>query len=250
MRIAELDQFFIDLNPAVRQAESRDGLQYGSRDAEITGVATTHTATTHVIHQAIDLGCNIIITHDAIFYGAGTDKVTTEKSRLLEEHNTAIYRLHDLWEDYKDYGIVDSWAGTLGLGDPEEVRGFHKAYDVPTQFAVDFAKRVRETMGLGVVRVAGDLQTSVSRVGLGPGEHGQLEDLRICMEMGANCFLAGESSEWQTPRYAIDAGICMMTVGHTESENPGMEKLAEFLKQHFRDLRVEFLDAGNVYNYV
>lgn len=254
MNIAELDTFFVNLDPGLCKGGTSDGLRFGSPDQPIAGIVTTHMATMQVIRQAIQIGCNTIISHEAPFFSpddphAG-DRVSGIKKDLLEENGIAIYRLHDLWDNYPQYGVADSWAAHLALGAPADARGRLKVYDIPTQFLSDFSERVKEMMRLPVLRVAGDLASPVSRVGLGPGEHGRLEDLNACMEMGCDCFVAGESSESLSARYATDSGISMIVTGHTESENPGLESLAAFLKEHFPDIKIEFLDAGAVYSYV
>ena len=254
MRISELDRFFVDLAPDVRKASTCDGLKLGNPDGEIAGIATTHVATVSVIRQAIELNCNLIITHEDVLYdgapGSSADPVSRRKLAILREHKVAVYRLRDLWDVFETYGTVDSWAGQLGLGKPVKAEGIRRIYEVPTQSLFEFSRRVKDMMRLPTVRVAGDMQNSVSRIGLGAGEHGGTQDLAACAAMGADCFVAGESTEWLAARYAADAGISMIVAGHTESENPGMENLAKFIKERFPALHVEFLDAGNVYVYV
>ncbi|HUW34158.1 MAG TPA: Nif3-like dinuclear metal center hexameric protein [Planctomycetota bacterium] len=254
MKISELDKFFIDLAPDVRKAGTCDGLKLGKPDAQISGIATTHVATVPVIRQAIQLNCNLIITHEGVFYngdaGSAADPVSARKLDILQENSIAVYCMRDLWDTFENYGTVDSWAAQLGLGKAVKADGLRKIYEVPTQPLLEFSRRVKEMMHLQAVRVAGDVQNSVSRVGLGAGEHGRADDLIACAAMGADCFVAGESTEWIAARYAVDAGISMIVTGHTESENPGMENLAKFIKERFPEMHVEFLDAGNVYVYL
>ena len=254
MKIADLDKFFHDLDPDLRRRGTCDGLKFGEPGSVVRGVVTAHVPTVQVIRLAAQLECNTIITHEPVFYTgdgeAPRDRVSLHKLSLLQEHQLAVYRLHDLWDTFETHGVLDSWAAQLGLGPAAQASGRYKVYDVPTQSLLEFSRRVKDMMRLASVRVAGDVQNSVSRVGLGPGEHGHVADLDASMAMGANCFVAGESSEWLAARYAVDAGISMIVTGHTESENPGMLNLAKYLKQHFDGLKVEFLDAGNVYSYL
>ena len=64
---------------------------------------------------------HFIISHENPFYLASTTLPTLiyeaqkEKEALLKEHDITIYRCHDLWDVYPEYGIRDSWAKTLDL---------------------------------------------------------------------------------------------------------------------------------------
>ncbi|HTG71986.1 MAG TPA: hypothetical protein VL921_22215 [Candidatus Udaeobacter sp.] len=45
-----------------------DNLDPGSPDTEVRGIATTFMATQQVIEQALSLGVNLLISHEAAYY--------------------------------------------------------------------------------------------------------------------------------------------------------------------------------------
>src|SRR5688572_25353748 len=82
--------------------ETVDTLKTGDPAQEVTGIVATFLASVEVIRQTIDLGANLIITHEPTFYNhldktdwLADDPVYQAKRRLLDDHQIAVWRFHD-----------------------------------------------------------------------------------------------------------------------------------------------------------
>ena len=74
---------------------------YGDPDTELQNVAVTMMATQEVLEKAVRRGCNLIITHEPLFYNHHhnqhflDDAVYTAKEAYLRTHGLCIFHLHD-----------------------------------------------------------------------------------------------------------------------------------------------------------
>ncbi|MCK4308161.1 Nif3-like dinuclear metal center hexameric protein [candidate division WOR-3 bacterium] len=259
MKAKELEGFFRNISPHVFLRETCDGFKFGEPKIEIKAIGVTWMATNKVIKESIRRNINCIITHEPIFYCEDTDiknlkvvwqeKAFKEKIRLLSDNNIVVYRAHDSWDTFKKYGILDSWAAVLGLNKVVAEDGYHKIYKIPKKPLKNIALEIKAKMKNQSIRVAGNLNKEVSKIGLGVGAWGTMFNLKSCMHMRADLFITGETTEWDVVRFAIDSGIAMIVVGHINSENFGMANMAEYLREHL-DTPITFFDAGEIYSYL
>lgn len=245
MTVRELDDFFAQLMPEKRVPGGRDGLKWGSLDAQIRAVATTWMATFDVIRRAAKLGCNVIVTHEPTFYwdDVGTEKAeweiaaehrmpTDAKQKLLAKSGIeAVLRVHDAWDFYPEYGITDSLARVLNFRNKVSEAGQVPMWQLRPVPLGEVARHAKTRLRLRQVRVVGDLAREVERPALAVGAFGGLEVIHRAMEQGADCLIGGECSEWQVVRFCEDAGFGLVLLGHAESETPGMTAMADFLRE-------------------
>ena len=158
--------------------------------------------------------------------------------------------IHVTWDTFDTYGILDSWAASLNFKKVLAFDDYHKIYEISPVSLAELGKQIKQRMKLKNVRIQGKRESVVRRVGLGVGAWGTLRNLKTCMKMGADVFVTGETCEWQVVRFAEDSGTAMIVVGHINSENFGIRNLAQFLKNHFPDLNIEFIDAEDPYEYL
>src|SRR5512145_2693108 len=88
--------------PGAPFPDTVDVIKAGDARQNLTGIVVTFLATCDVIEQAIQLGANLIITHEPTFYNHfdSTDWLNhhptyTAKRRLVEENGLVIWRFHD-----------------------------------------------------------------------------------------------------------------------------------------------------------
>ena len=88
----------------INDETTRDQVLFGTTDKECTGIVTTCFASVEVIRKAKELGANLIISHEALFWNHGdhTDwleedqnKVYLRKKTLLLEDGITVWRDHD-----------------------------------------------------------------------------------------------------------------------------------------------------------
>lgn len=253
----DLHCFFQKLNPNLWLTKTCDGFKYGDPATEIKSIAVTWMATNQVIKAAISHGHNFILTHEPTFYNHWDrieefqdDFAYKKKIDYLSRNRIVVYRLHDTWDTFDTYGILDSLAVSLNFENVTAFDGHHKVYEIPSVPLAELAKRIKQRMKLKSIRIEGRFDAVVTKVGLGIGAWGGIKNLKACIKMGADVFVTGETFEWQAVRFAEDSGIAMIVVGHINSENFGVRNLAKFLKNRFPDLEVEFLDAKDPYEYL
>ena len=128
MKIAEIISCLDKQGEWVNRSLTRDRLLIGDDEQEVNQVIVCWVATFDIIEKAINAKCHFIITHENPFYLESTLLPTNvriaqhEKKALLEKNNIAVYRCHDLWDLYPEYGVRDQWAQLLKLNFEEAVQ--------------------------------------------------------------------------------------------------------------------------------
>lgn len=251
------------LNAAVDSplTETVDTLKSGQLSQEVTGVVTTFLATKAVIRRAAELGANMIITHEPTFYNhldqvtdlAG-DPVYEAKVQLIEQTGMAIWRFHDQWHMRRPDGILEGELQALGweaYADAED----NFFCTIPAQPMAEVVAHLKERMGAAQVRVMGDPQLLVRRVGLIIGAAGFQWHRQALRNENLDLLVVGEINEWETCEYirdAIDSGEqrALAIVGHANSEEAGMQYLASWLRPLLGNVPVTHVPAGDPFQWM
>ncbi len=254
MKIREVGDYLDGISPFIEKERTCDGWIVGDPDRELTAMAVAWMGTVEVIKEAGEAKANLLVVHEPLFYPDNTpDKaipssskpVNVVRKKLLDEYGIVAYRCHDAWDTYPDIGVVDGWAQALGLG--ERVGGDTGApvYEIPKVRLGDLAREVNKTMELDGVRVVGDLNRVVSRIGLGIGAWGGLGTMERLLLAGADVMIVGETVDWRTIRSAVDSGLAMIETSHAASEKYGIRNLARRLKAVFAPAPVHYIEVGS-----
>lgn len=99
----------------------------------------------------------------------------------------------------------------------------------------EFAKRVREQLGSGLVQICGPAERPVQRVALACGA--AAEFLKDAIKARADVFLTGEA-RFHDCLSARSQGIGLVLAGHYATERFAVEELAESIKGSFGNLEV------------
>jgi putative NIF3 family GTP cyclohydrolase 1 type 2 len=83
--------------------------------------------------------------------------------------------------------------------------------------------------------VVGNLQQSCSRIAILPGAAGGRAHLTVLKNEQPDLLIVGEVNEWETAEYVRDANALgrktsLIVLGHSESEEPGMDWLVSWLQ--------------------
>jgi putative NIF3 family GTP cyclohydrolase 1 type 2 len=260
------------------KGETVDGFKAGDPSTVITGVATTSMATLAVLHQAVKAGANLVITTHPTFYartdatsppagrGAGggpagqnpaapsapqvVDPVFAAKNDFIAKNKLVVFRLTDHWRlrqpDPRAHGIATAlgWTKRPTSGDPTRV-------EIPEVTLARLVDDVKKGLNArGGIRVIGDPQTRVQRVGLLPGSTPIQAALQLLPTVDA--IVAGEVREWESAEYARDKVFAgdkkaLILVGRVVSEEPGMEDCASWLKAFVPEVPIRHVAAGDPY---
>lgn len=248
--------------PGAPLADTVDTFKSGDPVQPVTGIVTTFLASYAVIQRAVELGANLIITHEPTFYShldetvwLEDDPVYQAKRALLDEHGIVVWRFHDYWHMHRPDGIVTGVARVLGW-EAYLPDGSIPLFTLPETTVGALAAELKAKLGIPTVRVVGDLAMVCSRVGLmvgaAPGEwHIRLMSERQDMDV----LVAGEIDEWVTCEYVRDAiaqgrRLALIVAGHANTEEPGMAYLVEWLRERVPNVPITHVPVGDPFRFV
>lgn len=238
-----------------RLEKTVDALLSGSGDTVLTGIVTTFLATHHVLQKAVDLGANLVISHEGIFYSHhgrveyfGDDPVCQHKLQFIEESGLAIFRFHDYLHRYEPDEINEGLVHALGWqAHVKEHQAVSTIVTIPKMTVKDVAEHAKQCLSVPYVRVVGDLNMPCQRIGLLVGYRGGgTLAIPLLEKENLDVVITGEGPEWETPEYVRDAVFqgqhkALLVLGHAASEEPGMKLLAEKLKTLFPTIPVQYI---------
>jgi putative NIF3 family GTP cyclohydrolase 1 type 2 len=232
-----------------------DTFKAGNPDTPVTGVAVTMMATMDVLQRASAKGLNFVITHEPTFYAhldtpegiPESDAVWAEKRAFIEKHGMVVWRFHDHWHMRKPDGIEAGNVHALGWEKFQRADNQY-LFVIPETTVKELARQVSQKLGSSVVRVVGDSDLKVTKVGFSPGAAGSQREIRALEQDDVQVLMVGETREWETVEYAADAKSegrkkALIVIGHIPSEQPGMDECARWLKGFVKDVPVEFVPA-------
>lgn len=241
VRVQDVIDALEDFAPLPLQ-ESYDnaGLQVGLTGAEVSGALLCLDVTEEVIAEALELGCNMIVSHHPlIFRGLKhlTDEDTVQRCvRMALRNDIAIYSAHTNLDSAID-GVNYMMAERLGLVDVVLLQ--------PRQVSVGAGTNVRSVQaGSGVIGYLPDgedslvfLQRVKQAFGVECLMHNELlsrpvQSVAICggagdfllqeaLNMQADAFLTGEMHYHQY--FGHDGQIQIGVLGHYQSEQYTMD---------------------------
>ena len=240
-----------------------EGIQFGDSSQSITGATVAWMASPDAIQAAGEAGHDLLIAHESIFYpydvinmqDAPQDwikwKVNQQRLELFNAYNLSCLRLHG---SVDEICIFDSFANSLGFGNPVFVDGLVKVYEIEPCSLASLIDRVKQKVGMPALRVAhtGDCSQSVHRVGLPWGGLGLFVNVTYqqkLVELDCDVFIAGESDNYGF-RFAVESGIPMIETSHDLSENPGLKIFTELLSASFPDVSFQFYENAPVWRIV
>ncbi len=241
------------------RSETVDTFKAGDPDTRVTGIAVATMATYDVLVRSVAAHKNLIITHEPTFYSHldetkdlenERDPVWMDKERFIKEHQLVVWRFHDHWHLRQPDGIMTgvvralqwkSFQQSQNLQGPDE-----DIFILPEMTVAELASQMKKRLGTNIVRVVGDRQMKVTKVGLMPGAAGPVRHRAMLQRDDVEVLAIGEVPEWETIEYVWDASAegkrkALILLGHIPSEQPGMEYCAEWLKAFVREVPIEFI---------
>lgn len=250
------------------QSETADTFKAGDPSTVVTGIVTTSLATIDVMRRAVKAGANMIITSGPTFYsradrptppagrgrGAASppspDPVFAAKTEFIRTNNLAVWRFSDHWRrrapDPFIEGLIDAlgWAKYRATDDPQAVTVPAVTLDRLVQ---DVSRKLEARGGM---RIVGDRQMRVRRIGFLPGSVPIQTTIKRLPEVDA--LITGEIREWESSEYARDTvteGLprALILLGRTLSEDAGMKACAQWLETIVPDVRCRWMPVGDPY---
>lgn len=234
-----------------------DKIIYGNGDTEVTGIAVTFMSTLAVLQEANAAGCNFVITHEPTFYSHyddlsihEDDPVQQAKIKFIEDNNMVIFRFHDHQHRTSPDQIYEGVVNKMGW--KKYWTEGSKSFTMPSITLGKFVKDLKKASGAKTMRVVGDPNMEISKVGLALGAAGTNTHFKMLKDTQCDLLIVGESNEWETVPYFQDAqtlgkNIALIVMGHADSEEAGMLYFQDWLEKLYPEVKITFIEAGNPY---
>lgn len=275
MKIIEvIEKIKNEHEPFIENQNCRDCILAGNPNQVCTGICITVCATMNVLKQAIDQKCNLIISHESIFYGSQRkdentmdNEVAEVKRRYIEENHLVVWRNHDrihgnvfsegerrINRDHIFYGICKElgWEKYV-LDDPLKPCW----YQIPEIDAETLANQLIGQFKLSGMRVSGSLNGKVSKIWFCEHVNGTKKDaFKLLLAEKADAIIPLEICDSTLTQYVRDANTCgifkvLFEIGHFNCEEIGMKYFKDWLIEIFNEnINVEFIQSGDVFQYL
>lgn len=258
---AEAMQRVIAATAATPPADTVDTLKAGDPDTVVTGIVTTFMDTYPVLEKAVASGKNLIITHEPTFYNHldqqsqfAADPVYQQKLAYIREHHLVVFRFHDTWHLRQPDGILAGMVSQFGW--KKYQNGSNSIlFTFPSMTVGQVAASLQKSTGARAIRIVGDPALRVTEIALMVGASGSDEQIKVLEQDDVQLVVAGESREWETVPYVVDASAegrhkALILLGHEVSEEAGMDECARWLRTVFPGMPVQFIPAGEPFHTV
>lgn len=254
-------QRIIAATGATTPAGTVDTLKAGDPNTVVTGVVTTFMDTYPVLEQAVASGKNLIITHEPTFYNhpddqtpLAADPVQQQKLAYIREHHLVVWRFHDTWHMRQPDGILAGMIEQFGWRQYQSSTDPHH-FTLPATTVGKIASALQVRTQARAIRIVGDAAMAVTEVELMPGASGSDRQIAALEKDNVQLLVAGESREWETVPYVIDAAAqgrhkALILLGHEVSEEAGMDECARWLRTLFPGMPIVFIPAGEPFQTV
>lgn len=239
--------------------ETVDTYKSGGPESEITGIACTFMATVDVLERAAEQGCNLVITHEPTYYNhldntdqLKGDPVYAAKLALIEKKNMVVFRFHDHWHRTTPDGIYVGMIDKLEWK-PYLLEGKRNMFDLQGKKLQELSDHLKKVFPDAIIRVIGDPGLEVHKAAFSAGAPGSQAHIRYLRQEDLNLVVIGEAPEWESLSYARDAfqaGFpkAMIILGHTVSEEAGMEYCARWMASFIDEVPVKFIESGDPFH--
>lgn len=216
------------------------GLQVGNSKAEVKAVLLTVDVTESVVQEALELGCNLIISHHPlIFKGIKHLTGNTPQERCILtaiKNDIAIYSAHTSIDNYI-HGVSGTLAQKLGLPTYHALsphpqyhqQGLGVIGDLPQ--AIDFVEllsRIKSVLQIQQIRYTHPSQQQVQRIALCGGSGSSL--IQEAMLQGADVFITADC-KYHDMQLSLGQ-MAIVDIDHWASEQFVKEVFQELLKSH------------------
>jgi len=247
--------------PGAPFASTVDTLKAGDAAQPAVKAAVCFMATGEALERAVNLGANLVITHEPTFYNhldqtdwLKGDPVYEAKRAFIERHRLVVWRFHDYPHHLKPDGILTGMLQALGW---EELTaaGQSSEFVIPPLSLREMAVQLRDRLGIATVRFVGNPDLVCERVALLPAARGAGKQIRALMGGAATVLITGEVAEWETSEYVRDANGAglprgLIVLGHAASEEAGMRWLTTWMQALVPDVPFVFVPVRNPFQWV
>lgn len=283
----EIINRIMDYHPAIPPEGGCDGYKIGNPEEECTGIVSALVPTMEVIAMTIQLGCNLIITHEPLFYqtpdfgewrGAYENKIYLEKRKFIEKNHITIWRDHDRMHSHRPdcifAGVIKylGWEAYYRPARDREV--MYYSFTLPETTVEALGEFLKQKLNLNGLKYMGNPKDTISRVAIvghlfpncfypdGLNENGFYYDyaMELMEQMerkeGIEAIIPGEIIEWTVLSYIRDALYqkkvkACFNIGHFNMEELGMKYARDWIEELVEQtLPVYYVPTGDGFQYI
>ena len=207
-------------------------MQVGDTGRDITSVLLTTDITEDVVSEAIEYGCQLVISHHPLlFHGLKQVCGQTPQARVVEmaiKHDIAIYSAHTNLDSVVG-GINTRLAERLAIRDyrllTESGLGAIGTLPEPVNY-LDFIEQIRKTLDCSYVRYTRPAKELIRTVAVCGGSGAEF--IETAIEQGADVYLTADCKyhEFQD----ADQRIGLIDIDHWYSERHAREIFRDMLE--------------------
>ncbi|MEK6263859.1 MAG: Nif3-like dinuclear metal center hexameric protein [Clostridium sp.] len=207
------------------------GLMVGDKDAEITKILIALDCTIDVIREAVDSGCNLILTHHPLLFikprSITSDTLTGKKIIDLIKNNIAVYSSHTNLDSVKG-GLNDIATEILGFTkgkvmESSTVSGYDNGHngigrlvtlDSPI-LLIDLCEKVKKLFNAKQIRYVGEDNREVKTIAIinGSGE----DFFEMARNLKVDCIITGDT-KYHGACDLKEQGTALIDAGHFITE--------------------------------
>ena len=165
------------------------------------------------------------------------------KLDFAQRNNMVVWRIHDNWHAMKPDGIFVGWNRALGW-EKYQIGDDQRMYNIPTTTLAEVGRHIAKALDSRSVRVIGDPNLKVSKVGRGAHSLGGNMEVLPKVDM----ILISEAREFDSIEYIRDSILLgqkkgMVLVSHEAGEEAGMDYFAQWLRTFVSEVPVKFISC-------
>ena len=245
--------------PGAPFPDTVDVIKLGDAQQSLTGIVVTFLASCDVIERAIQLGANLIITHEPTFYNHrdSTDWLShhptyVAKRRLVEENRLVIWRFHDYLHSLPPDNTVMGLVQALNWESNQSSEQPYICHIQPTTL-LELGQLIKQRLSLPTIRVVGNREMTCERVVVLPGFPPAEFQIGSLGEANMDVLVTGEIHEWEVSEYVRDANHFgfpkgLIVIGHAASEEPGMRRIIPWLEKRLPAVTIHFVPTASPFN--
>lgn len=237
------------------------GLIIGKRNREINKVLVALDVTDNVAKEAVEKKADMIVTHHPMIFGSikkiNDDTSLGRRIIFLIENGINHYAMHTNL-DTAFGGTNDTLAEIIGLKDVEPLavsteqdgipNGLGRIGELEEETTLgEFSKALREKLKLDRIRIVGNENQKVKRIGLCTGSG--MEFMDEAAAKNCDTYITADV-KYHEAQKAVEQGINLIDATHYATENIIVHIIAEYLRENTDIIITESECDGQVFKHI
>lgn len=235
-----------------------DDFLYGNPDVELKNVAVTMMATQEVLEEAVRRDCNLIITHEPLFYNHHhkfehllRDPVYMAKEAYLRTHGLCVFHLHDnLHQPALEY-IAVGMMHKLNWGKYRTDDSF-RCFRMPDVKLEHILRDIDINLEPTAMRYIGDQDFAYENIVTSWGFMMMENGVQLINRHESCVLITGETHEWEFVEYVHDANRLglrkgLVVVGHVASEEGGVEYFSNYVQEMAPSRAISYIKTNDLF---